>query len=76
MNFSEGYQYPLNVDSPYSTGKPVKIRKGAHRNHVGRIMSATQSGTFFVQKSAESGTDRLDLIPYGPFCPDELELLG
>ncbi len=76
MNFSEGYQYPLNVDSPYFTGKPVKVMKGPLKGHVGSIMSATQSGTFFIQKSAGSGTDRLDLIPYGPFCPDELEPLG
>jgi len=76
MNFSAEYQYPLNTNSPYSTGMPVKVMRGPLKGHVGNIMSATQSGTFFIQKNAESGTDRLDLIPYGPFCPDELEPLS
>lgn len=73
MDFSNRYQYPLNTESPYSAGMPVKVTRGPLRGQVGSILSATESGTYFITKNPESGSDRMDLIPHGPFYPDELE---
>ncbi|GEM_PF-6705755 len=73
MDFSNPFQYPLNPESPYSAGMPVKVTRGPLRGQIGNILSATEAGTYFIAKNAESGGDRVDLIPYGPFCSDELE---
>lgn len=76
MQDEMGYQYPLNTDNPYAAGTPVKIMRGPLKGHVGHILSATQAGNYFIQRKQGGGSDRMDLIPYGPFGPDELEILG